>query len=192
MNADPTREMRAMYLVALPYPPLPCAVTSVDPDSQVAGPEVVTTTHTIFSECVKQSMARNDPAANEARMRRQQATLQQFLHDMAHRGFQADAETLYGIYAQYTTLHVATYFPDGARYEGVRILPYGHMCAGDRAHAKLCEYLGGQSVLHEDPAPLTAESLASESPDRLLFMCRDRLGHVATEDDMTQIRAKPA
>jgi hypothetical protein len=190
MSADSTRELRAMYLVALPYPPLPCAVASVEADSQVAGADVVTTTHTIISECLQQAMGRNDPAANLDRMKRQQATLQRFLHDMAHRGFQADAATLYELYATHTRAHVDTFFPEGARYEGMRILPHGHTCAGDRSHAKLCEYLAGQSVLHEDPAPMTTEALASESPDRLLLMCRDRLGRVATEEDMAQIRAK--
>lgn len=58
------------------------------------------------------------------------------------------------------------------------------MSKGDKVHKKMCEYMAAQSILFEDKEPVGAEVYSRKSYLALLNIARDRLGHVATEEEL--------
>ena len=187
---DSVREIRAMILVALHLPPLPLVVSKVDPDSMQSSECVVTTSHSIIAECLNAAAMQNDKRANAVRQKRQQANFRRFLHALAERGFEFGAKDLYELYCTFTRDHVNTFFPENARTEGLRFMPYDYMTKGDGAHKRLCEWVEAQSILFEDPDPVKSEDLAGTELSELLFMSRARFGRVATMEDRKLIREK--
>ena len=185
---DSARELRAAILVATPYPPLPVNLSKVEPGSMVtSGDDTLVTTHTLLAKCIDFVTQRNDPAQNARRLARQQDVFRRFLLAMGERGFDFEPPDLYTLYASFTREHLATYFPDGTPLD-IKILPYDHMCPGDKAHAKLVEYVCAQSILFEDPVPLRPANLKTTPLADLLKITRDRVGHVASQEERAKIR----
>jgi hypothetical protein len=106
---DPLREMRAMILLSLPFPPLPCGVDRVE-DMQSTGEECVITTHTLIAKCLEDAALRADVGFNQRRKQRQIEVFQRFLHAMGTRGFEAEADELYHIYCEFSLAHLHTFF----------------------------------------------------------------------------------
>jgi hypothetical protein len=179
---DPNREMRTMVLLALPYPPLPVLATRFESDDGRLLEDAVTTSHTFIARGLDEAMARNDQGENCARKIRQQECFREMLHTMATDGFTCPPERLYLIYCRHTLQHIATYFPVGYPLD-VRFQPFGYSTRGDASHAKLAEYMAGQSIFFEDAPPVTREQYLRLEPHELLAALRDRLGHAMTDEE---------
>lgn len=180
---DPNREMRTMILLALPYPPLPVLATRFEvDDGRLLDDAVTTTSHTFIARALDEAMARNDQAENSARKLRQQACFRSLLRTMAAEGFACSSERLYLIYCSHTIDHIATYFPVGYPLD-IRFQPFGYTVKGDATHAKLAEYMAGQSIFFEDPSPISREQYLHYEPHEMLLALRDRLGRVMTEEE---------
>ncbi len=174
---DSDREIRAMILLTLPYPPLPVLAARIE-DGLLAS-DGVTTSHTLLAKALADSAWRNDPAANSERMARQQRVFREFLHAMATEGFATtDPERLYLLYCRFTLDHLATYLPPGHPID-VRFQPFSYTTKGDPTHRKLAEYMAAQSIFFEDPVPITREQYVQDHDlPSILFALRDRLGHI--------------
>ena len=184
---DSDREVRAMVLLSLPYPPLPVLAARIE-EGRHLPEDGTTTSHTLFARALAECTWRNDDAANAARRLRQQAVFKRFLHAMGPGGGFAldDPERLYQLYCRFTLEHLATYLPEGHPID-VRFQPYAHSAKGDRAHRKFAEYMAAQSILFEDPVPITREQYARDyTLGDMLFALRDRLGHL---EPLRSIRA---
>jgi hypothetical protein len=180
---DSDREIRAMVLLTLPYPPLPLLAARVELDDGRLHDDGVTTSHTLLAKALSDCAWRNDPAINAERRGSQRRVLQEFLHVMAEEGFATpDPECLYRIYCAFTIKHLATYLPPGHPME-VRFQPLSYIVKGDRTHQKLAEYMAAQSIFFEDPVPITREQFLQREPKQLLFDLRARLGHVMTPEE---------
>ena len=186
---DSDREIRAMILLTLPYPPLPILATRIELDDGRLHDDCVTTTsHTLIATALSQSAWRNDSDANAERMVRQKRVFQEFLHAMAAEGFAtSDPERLYLIYCRFTLDHIATYLPQGHPVD-IRFQPYSYITRGDASHRKLAEYMAAQSLFFEDPVPVSREqyALSYDLPD-MLFALRARLGHVMSEEERARL-----
>lgn len=165
------REMRAMMLGALPYPPLPVEVGKVE-DMQITG-STVTTTHTLIAQCVQVSMQKNDQAENERRQKRQKLVLQEFLRRLAEIGFLQDGHDLYRLYCEFSYKHIGTYFPEGFPLD-LRFLPLEYIAVGDATHQKMVEHFNAQSVLFKEE---TIEDVQNLPAILILRKLRDKLGH---------------
>lgn len=171
-----------MVLLALPYPPMPVLATRFELDDGRLLDDAVTTSHTLIARALDEAMARNNPAENSSRMLRQQACFRSLLHTMAGGGFACPPDQLYLIYCRYTLEHISTYFPVGYPLD-IRFQPFGYTVKGDATHAKLAEYMAGQSIFFEDPHPISREQYLHYEPHQMLSALRDRLGRVMTEEE---------
>ena len=181
---DSTREMRAMVLASLPYPPLPIEVERVEEDSMMASGGVDTTSHTLISQCLNSAMLRNNQESNERRRIKTQQILHEFLFALASEGFEGDCDVLYRIYCDFTRRHISAYLEKDA---DVRFKPLSSVCRGDPIHNKMCEYMAAQDILFESKNKLTRKELATHEYASLLLMARNRWGHAATKDELEAI-----
>jgi hypothetical protein len=180
---DSDREIRAMVLLTLPYPPLPLLAARIEKDDGRLHEDGVTTSHTLLAKALADCAWRNDAAENRQRMARQQRVLREFLHAMATEGFATtDPDQLYRMYCAFTIEHLATYLPPGHPMD-VRFQPLSYITRGDRTHLKFAEYMAAQSLFFEDPVPVTREQYLQREPKQLLFDLRARLGHVMTPEE---------
>lgn len=189
MSEDPNRELRAMVLVSLPYPPLPVLAARVECDDNRLQEDASTclTSHTLIARGLDEAMARNRPEENDERKQRQLDVFRRFLHAMATDGFHMrDPEPLYQLYCRFTLEHVAAYLPPGHPVD-IRFQPLASITRGDPFHAKMAEYMASQSLLQEDPVPVTRAQYLQQDYAQMLFAARDRLGHVMTPEERARL-----
>ncbi len=184
---DPTRaEIRTMVLLTLPFPPLPLLAARVEDDDGRLHDDVDITSHTLIARGLDEAMARDRASENRARRARQIEVFRKFLHAMATEGFACTDERLYQIYCATTLEHLATYFPEGHPMD-VRFKPLASICKGDPAHAKMAEYMASQSVYYEDAVRVRRSEYIKQDYATLLKACRDRLGHIMTDEERARI-----
>lgn len=185
--ADRNREIRAMILAALPYPPLPL-VTCRHGEDNLLGDRVEQTTHDALSHLLEYHGGRNDEGSAMVRQERQRGVLREFLAALVKDGIQAPP-ALYETYARYTRLHIGTYFEEGRQPE-VLIPPYDVVCKGDPTHRRMCDYVAGQARLLELSGGLCAQDWAHREYTDLLRVCQDRLvTEGAAADDLEAVPA---
>lgn len=188
---DSDRELRAMVLLTLPYPPLPILAARVDDVARlVESDDAVITSHTLMARGLAECAWRQDEAANAERKTRQQRVFQEFLHTMAVEGFATqDPERLYMIYCRFTIDHIATFFPPGHPID-IRFQPYSYTCKGDKTHRKIAEFMAAQSIFFEDKPPITREQYVQNYSLRdMLFALRARVGHVMTDEERSRLES---
>lgn len=179
-----------MVLTTLPYPPLPVLATRVETDDgRLLEDDRVITSHALIANALDDSMARNDQTLNQQRQIRQQVVMQTFLHAMATEGFFCDPERLYHIYCKSTLEHIATYLPVGHPVD-IRFHPLSYAVKGDAVHAKMAEYMAGQSLFFEDQPPVTREHYLQMTFAEMLLAARDRIGHAMTSEERDRLRAQ--
>lgn len=167
---DSTQEIRAMILAALPYPPLPVLLPRLSESTE----DVLQTSHDLLSMLLREACAKRTKSENEARLRRQQVVLANFMRELATEACASPPE-LYRVYCAYTMQHIATYLPPGAPAPALRFLPLDHPCKGDRTHKAMCDYMAAQARILELPDGECAENwLRYEYFDMMLF-ARSRL-----------------
>jgi len=184
MQADSLREIRAMVLLSLPYPPLPVYVRATDPlELSREGELVETTTHTLIARCLDAEVERNDPARNQRRRKRQTDVFRRFLHDMAERGFDMEPQQLYELYCEHSKQHLLSFFEDGELRMDVTFARLEDVQKGGKTHIKICEFMAAQSVLFNDKPPKPRSHYERKSVGSLLLMARDRIGHKMSEEE---------
>jgi hypothetical protein len=171
--ADPLRETRAMYLCALPYPPLPVIVNRIeDGTCMLSGVEAVTTTHALIAQCINTCAIRNDDKLNFERKARQQKIFSEFLHGLADKAFFWDDHRLYDFYCEYNHKHICTFFNENDKPD-VRFKPWDYMVKGDESHQKLVEYFNGQGIIMEEKEIPDVSMLDTIN---ILILLRNRMG----------------
>ena len=183
---DVNAEIRAMVLLTLPYPPLPILATRVEEDSSRLKEDTLITSHTLIARGLNEAVIRNDPRENKERKTRQLQNFRTFLHAMATEGFFCSPERLYLIYCRFTLEHIATYFPPGHPVD-VRFEPLCNIVRGDKAHAKLAEYMASQSIYFQDETPVPREQYLKQEYHELLSTCCSRLGHLMTDEERGEL-----
>ena len=186
--SDPLRETRTMVLASIPYPPLPIEVDAVEANAnQVTGEKKTISSHDIIAQCLNAAVLRNDQGDNATRRANQENTIREFLFTLANEGFEAEAEKMYDIYCKFTHKHIMTYTK---RDPQIRFQPFSYVSKGDPIHAKMAEYMAGQSIVFEDSPIVPRSEYLKKSYGSLLLMARDRWGHVATEEEREIIAQK--
>jgi len=172
---DSIREMRAMALVALPFPPLPVEVQKVASDSLIADGVEVINTHDLFAQCINACAAREDKDLNSKRKENQIKVLREFLADLCHRGLSLEGEDLYRLYCEHSYKHICTYFRENDKPE-VKFMPYSYIAKGDKCHKKLIEHFIAQGILFEEKDISNLSKKAGGfTVGRILCMMRERL-----------------
>lgn len=70
-----------------------------------------------------------------------------------------------------------------------RFHPLYYAVKGDSAHAKMAEYMAGQSLFFEDPSPITREQYLHYEFSEMLLAARDRIGHVMTDEERARLKS---
>jgi hypothetical protein len=167
---DSTQEMRAMILAALPYPPLPIALSRLE-ESHV---DVLQTSHDLLSMLLRESCAKRTAAENKQRQRQQQAVLAEFMQAVTQERAAAP-DALYALYCAFTMRHVACYLPPGAPAPDIRFLPLAHPCKGDVVHAAMCDYMAAQARILGLPDGVCADNWRRYEYADMLLHARFRL-----------------
>lgn len=105
--SDPNREIRAMILVALPFPPLPVCARRFE-EGNVLGDGVVVTSHDILSHLIEAAAVMRTSKENNERRLKQQDVLRLLLKDLVQQRDPHDMRELYDIYCRNTRLHIAS------------------------------------------------------------------------------------
>ena len=172
---DDNREIRAMILCSLPYPPLPVEARHFE-DGNRLGETAVTTSHDILSHLLEVACVYKDAHADAERKSRQMEVFRCFLMDIVQNGM-VDTEKLYSIYCKRTAEHIATYYPQGSAPQ-IRFMPFAYTCRGDSVHRRICDYMAGPSILLGHESGTTAASWECHDLSSLLNTAR---GHFVTE-----------
>ena len=172
-TTDHNRELRAMILAALPYPPLPVEARHFDEDGNQLGDSTMVTSHDIISNLVEQSWTRDQSATSREKMERQREVLRCFLSDLVRNGIPA-VDALYEVYCKHTRDHIATYYPKDHVPE-LKFFPLSHVCKGDKVHIRTCDWMAAQSRLLELTDGFTAADWLPRHYHELLDVARSRL-----------------
>lgn len=179
---DQNREVRAMILASLPYPPLPVEAKRLE-DGNKLGDVVVTTSHDIISHLLEAVCVQGDPKIHQNRQERQRNVLRAFLADLVKDGIQGP-EALYDTYRKHTVQHIATYYPEGAVIPELRFMPLGYVCRGDNVHVRTCDYIAAQARILELRGGYCASDWGNRNYVDLLVEARNRL---VCEGDPTKL-----
>lgn len=174
MSADPLREPRAMFLAALPFPPMPVRVGKKMEDAMMVEYQKTATSHALFAQMVNVCAQKNDAKFNAERQQRQRRVLANFLLRLEEIGFLLDGEKLYDLYREFTYKHLCTYFAEGEHID-VQFEPLDSITVGDECHKIMVEYYHAQGVIFEE---LEKEDVSMLDYISILKKCRDRLGKV--------------
>ena len=145
---DDNAEIRAMILLALPFPPLPIRTRRVLDDESRLGGEVAGSTHDVLSQLIKKAQEEQQPPEVHAvRKKRQVAALQAFMQELleAHEDPGFNPAALYQIYCKYSIRHIETYFDADKPPPPVNLLGMGAIERGDNVHLQMCDYMAGQA-----------------------------------------------
>ena len=146
MSIDSLREIRQMVLAALPYPPLPVEVKSVQGDSRILDVDKVASTHDLYGVCMNACVAKNDAKFNMEREKRQREVLVTFLHALSRGAYHLTGPALYNFYCDFSYRHLCCYFSENDRPQ-VWFKPHGYICKGDPAHKMMVSHLRGQRAI---------------------------------------------
>lgn len=172
---DMNREIKAMILGALPYPPLPVEVRRFDDENRLCE-GVVCTSHDLLARLIEEAAARGDEGRNAERKGRQMDVLRGFLADLVKDG-PLGKEALYRVLCARTREHMGAYLA-GAGLPEVRFLGLDSVSRGDKVHRKMCDYMAAQTILLElggDGGKEKAEGWRGMEFGDMLVVCRDRL-----------------
>lgn len=186
MSEDSLREIRTMIIAALPFPPLPVLVARLEQGDGRLHERGETTVHTLIARCLDECARRRDPAGDRERRMRQCRAFQRLVHAIGTEGFFAGPEQLHAIFCRGAAEYLASFFPEGHPLD-LQFAPFASVCRGDRAHAKMAEFLAAQSVLMEDAPPRPREHyLRLDYPQQLLDF-RSRFGHAMTDEERERL-----
>jgi hypothetical protein len=169
---DGNRELRAMILCTLPYPPLP--VTAKRFEDNKLGDTAVISSHDIISNLLEAACVKNKTGENSDRLGRQQAIMQDLLRELQDT---QEPEKLYNIYCRQTAAHISSYYPVGAAPE-LRFMPIDYCCRGDTVHTHLCQYMAAQSIWMQDTKERKWNQIDLPA---LLVLTRERWVHQGQE-----------
>ena len=170
--SDPNRELQAMILCALPLPPLPVEVRRLE-DGNLLGDRTVITSHDVLSQLLEAACVHRNSSADTVRQQRQVEVLRCLLMDLVKDGILA-VDPLYDVYCRHTLSHVATYYPV-ATPPALPFMPLSYTCRGDAVHARMCDYMAGQSTVLGHTSGTTALEWQHMAYGDMLQECRNRI-----------------
>lgn len=185
-------ELRAMILAALPYPPIPVVLRTIDEDNRLED-YVVQTTHDILSHLLEDACVRHTVSQNKSRQKLQQSVLRQFLEELVKDGLQSVPD-LYKTFCKFSNMHIGTYLcsvSSSRPLPEVRFEPLHSVCKGDPVHVSMCQYMAGQARLLELSAGLCAQDWMCREYADMLVIARDRIVCDGDEENVVQGPEEP-
>ena len=170
---DSNREIRAMILAAIPYPPLPVEAKRFDEDGNKLGDSTIITSHDILSNLLEQASVRDTADTHKSRKARQMDVLRSFMNALVKDGM-LKPDALYKVYCEHTHSHISTYYPTGHQPE-LKFFPLEHVSKGDTVHMRMCDWMAAQSLLLEMKDRLTGADWCPRHYPELLDAARLRL-----------------
>ena len=129
------REQIAMYLTALPCPPLP-----------IRAGEALTTSHDLLAALLVMAMQRSAHALNETRRARQIALTEALLDALLRS--RGDARAAFLACCRFTAEYIYAFEDPGHPTPEIRFLDVDEVCTGDPAHRACCSWSAAQEIQH--------------------------------------------
>jgi hypothetical protein len=181
---DETAEMRAMILVALPFPPMPVYASKLEADSsQVAQDRVIISSHDVLSNLLLSAMHGRMNSHTERR-ERQRMVLKSFLKVLLTQENPSVAD-LHQLYCTATRLHIGTFFAKD-KAPPIEFVPLSNAAPrGCVVHQQMCDYMAGQARLLEESGRLCAQDWHDLEYPYMLHLCARRLAteHMSVNAD---------
>lgn len=173
---DENAEIRAMILLALPYPPLPVRCLRCVVGESTLGEEATITTHDVISRLLEDALNRKTPTAHKEREQRQQKVCIDFMRELVDICGQREIqpEELYQLYCRFTSAHIATFFDDQNSSPPLEIQRMDSVQVGDNVHKRVADFMAGQAILLGDKDS-THELWKNTPLPEMLLQCKERL-----------------
>jgi hypothetical protein len=150
-------EQIAMYMVALPCPPLPVKVNidnysgfNTEDDKPDDEQLVICSSHDLLAGLIICAMHRNNARLNQTRKLRQIEITKTFIKDLIGK-FQkrevVDAETFYSLCGTFTADYLQSFDDPQNPSSGILIVPMDDVEVGDKVHKACCSWHVAQEIL---------------------------------------------
>ena len=157
-------EQIAMYMTALPCPPLPVTLSSGD----------ATTSHDLLAGLLVSAMRRNNPKLNKLRQAKQMAITKRLIGELETAD--KDVSAAYDACKRFSAEYIFA-FDDDNRGANIQFLPMEDVEKGSKAHMAACSWHAAQDIQHAAPdkrrsaahfAKMTYVELIAKHLDRVL------------------------
>jgi hypothetical protein len=140
--------MIAMYLTALPVPPLPVWVkmTSTADDGGGETKEGLTSSHDLLAALLVAAMDRDRADLNKTRMEQQQALVEEFMKEMAE---MTDVAAYFEACVRFTGGFVHAFCDPQQTTPQVRFGDLDQVEKGDKLHTACSHWMAAQDIVHE-------------------------------------------
>ena len=165
-------EMIAMYLTALPVPPLPVWVRMQKKSEEEGVREDLTSSHDLLAGLLVMAMGRDRADLNKTRMERQQAIVEEFVKGLD--GVD-DVGAYYAACVKFTGGFVHAFADPQQPTPQVRFGELEQVAAGDKVHAACAHWMAAQDMLHQ-PDKTKHQTAAQYATLPYAALLRTRLG----------------
>lgn len=158
-------EQVAMYMVALPCPPLPVLVSSAsfkgnkekeedDDNDEEVEKWMVCSSHDLLAGLLICAMQRNDQTQNETRKKKQIELTQTFIDSILGKSvgkLSVDdniVDAMYTMCQSFTGEYIFSFDDPGNPCPAVRFMNIDDVAKGDKVHSACCSWHRGQAILH--------------------------------------------
>jgi len=154
-------EQIAMYMVALPCPPLPIKVKIEnyngfsDEDKVDEDKLVVCSSHDLLAGLIICAMHRNNHALNQTRKAKQIEITKQFIQNLIEKyknETTVDADLFYQTCCTFTADYLQSFDDPGNPTGGVQFVPMDDVVIGDKVHKACCSWHVAQEILQRKNA----------------------------------------
>jgi hypothetical protein len=150
-------EQIAIYMTALPCPPLPVIII-------IAGEKrKITTSHEILAGLLKIAMIRDDPKLNEIRRKKQLDITDRIITELELIGEQfrgsssGAAAAAYKVCEKFTAEYILAFDDIGCAAPSVMFVPMSDVPKHSSVHYAACSWHAAQEIMHAPAKPRTAE-----------------------------------
>ena len=142
-------EQIALYLTALPCPPIPVKVTLTLKNNEHK--QGICTSHDLLAGMLIAAMDKNDKNMNENRKTKQLGITERFITSMEKLNQQASEDEIYKI-CQIFTAEYLDAFDDILSNRAIEFISLDGIAKGDKAHNACCSWSAAQDIQHIEPS----------------------------------------
>ena len=161
-------EQVAMYMAALPCPPMPLMVLAPETDTPQRKQRAYCNSHDFIASLLLTAMAHGNTKLNEERKAKQVELTEKLLKQMGSLK-ELDVDQAYAYFSEFTAGYICAFANIDV---GVTFLPLNDVESKDNVHKACCSWNRAQSIILKEESTTTNESFEKMTfRDLLLLHC---------------------